>query len=69
MVPLKEQVEKYCCGLPIELRDYCMETNMTQLIDTATTEYLMQGKVTNVTGKDDREVYTNSFIVIPSSYL
>ena len=34
MVPLKEQVEKYCCGLPIELRDYCIKTkvsNMTQL--------------------------------------
>lgn len=31
MVPSKEQVEKYCCGLPIELRDYCIKTKVSNM--------------------------------------
>lgn len=27
-VSLKEQVEKYCCGLPYELRDYCTKSKV-----------------------------------------
>ena len=37
-VPLSEQIEKYCCGLPKEIRDYCIKTNvanMTQMIENA----------------------------------
>ncbi|MCO5584243.1 hypothetical protein L7F22_038167 [Adiantum nelumboides] len=35
-VPLTEQIEKYCCGLPKGLRKYCTKTkvtNLTQLIE------------------------------------
>ena len=42
------QIEKYCCGLPKEIRDYCTKTsvtNMTQLIENATTaDALLRGK-------------------------
>ena len=43
-VPLAEQIEAYCNGLPKEMRDYCMKskvTNMVQLIETAGTAYVM----------------------------
>ena len=39
-VPLTEQIEKYCCGLPKGLRKYCTKTKvttLTQLIDIAIT--------------------------------
>ncbi|MCO5558511.1 hypothetical protein L7F22_012096 [Adiantum nelumboides] len=39
-VPLTEQIEKYCCGLPKGLRKYCMKTKvttLTQLIEVANT--------------------------------
>ncbi|MCO5602619.1 hypothetical protein L7F22_056753 [Adiantum nelumboides] len=48
MVPLTEQVEKYCCGLPKGIRDYCTKTsvmNMTQLIENAmVADNLVRGK-------------------------
>ncbi|RXY71357.1 hypothetical protein DD581_34565 [Klebsiella pneumoniae] len=37
-VPLTEQIEKYCCGLPKGLRKYCTKTKvttLTQLIEVA----------------------------------
>ena len=40
VVPLTEQIEKYCCGLPKELRNYCTKikvTTLTQLIENAKT--------------------------------
>ena len=40
IVPLTEQIEKYCCGLPKELRNYCTKTKvttLTQLIENANT--------------------------------
>ena len=53
---LKEQVDKYCCGLSLELRDYCTKTmvaNMSQLIEVANTAYqLMQGKVSGFKGSN-----------------
>ncbi|MCO5596399.1 hypothetical protein L7F22_050460 [Adiantum nelumboides] len=39
-VPLTEQIEKYCCGLPKGLRKYCTKTKvttLTQLIEVANT--------------------------------
>ena len=49
-VPFVEQVEKYTCGLPKELRDYCIKTrvsNLTQLMERAQTGYAMlTGKMT-----------------------
>ncbi|MCO5588940.1 hypothetical protein L7F22_042902 [Adiantum nelumboides] len=39
-VPLTEQIEKYCCGLPKGLRKYCTKrkvTTLTQLIEVANT--------------------------------
>ncbi|MCO5571927.1 hypothetical protein L7F22_025678 [Adiantum nelumboides] len=39
-VPLTEQIEKYCCGLPKGLRKYCSKTKvttLTQLIEVANT--------------------------------
>ncbi|MCO5576412.1 hypothetical protein L7F22_030222 [Adiantum nelumboides] len=48
MVPLTEQVEKYCCGLPKGIRDYCTKSNvmnMTQLIENAmVADNLVRGK-------------------------
>ncbi|MCO5550587.1 hypothetical protein L7F22_004075 [Adiantum nelumboides] len=48
MVPLTEQVEKYRCGLPKGIRDYCTKTsvmNMTQLIENAmVADNLVRGK-------------------------
>lgn len=48
-VPLSEQIEKYCCGLPEAIRDYCTKTrvtNMVQLIENAGVAYaLLKGKV------------------------
>ncbi|MCO5570816.1 hypothetical protein L7F22_024544 [Adiantum nelumboides] len=48
MVPLTEQVEKYCCGLLKGIRDYCTKTsvmNMTQLIENAmVADNLVRGK-------------------------
>ena len=41
VVPLTEQIEKYCCGLPKELRNYCTKTKvttLTQLIENANIE-------------------------------
>ncbi|MCO5603050.1 hypothetical protein L7F22_057193 [Adiantum nelumboides] len=43
-VPLTEQIEKYCCGLPKKLRNYVTKTkvtNLTQLIEVANTGYGM----------------------------
>ena len=40
VVPLTEQIEKYCCGLPKELINYCTKTKvttLTQLIENANT--------------------------------
>ena len=46
-VSLAEQIEKYCCDLPKEIRDYCIKTNvsnMTQLIENANmANALLQG--------------------------
>ncbi|MCO5572782.1 hypothetical protein L7F22_026541 [Adiantum nelumboides] len=39
-VPLTEQIEKYCCGLPKGLRKYCTKTKvttLTQLVEVANT--------------------------------
>lgn len=48
IVTLTEQVEKYCCGLPKEIRDYCTKstvTNMSQLTENAATaDALLHGK-------------------------
>ena len=48
-ISLKEHVEKYYCGLPSELQDYCIKTkvaNMSQLTEVANSAYeLMQGRV------------------------
>ena len=53
-VLLKERVEKYCCGLPYELRDYCTKSevrNMTQLVEVANIAYnLMQSRVSRFKG-------------------
>ncbi|MCO5561905.1 hypothetical protein L7F22_015530 [Adiantum nelumboides] len=47
-VPLTEQIEKYCCGLPKGLRKYCTKTKvttLTQLIEVANTgNGLLKGK-------------------------
>ncbi|MCO5576745.1 hypothetical protein L7F22_030563 [Adiantum nelumboides] len=46
MVPLAEQIEKYCCGLPKGIKKYCTKTsvmNMAQLMENA--EFLIQGKL------------------------
>ncbi|MCO5547701.1 hypothetical protein L7F22_001152 [Adiantum nelumboides] len=48
MVPLAEQIEKYCCGLPKGIKKYCMKTsvmNMAQLMENAeVADDLIQGK-------------------------
>ncbi|MCO5549134.1 hypothetical protein L7F22_002600 [Adiantum nelumboides] len=48
MVPLAEQIEKYCCGLPKGIKKYCTKTsvlNMAQLIENAgVADDLIQGK-------------------------
>ena len=53
-VPLSERIEKYCCGLPKEIHDYCTKTrvtNMTQLIKNATTtNALLQGRTSGFKG-------------------
>ncbi|MCO5563833.1 hypothetical protein L7F22_017482 [Adiantum nelumboides] len=46
-VPFVEQVEKYTCGLPKELRNYCIKTkasSLNQLIENAQTGYAMLTK-------------------------
>ena len=46
-VPFVEQVEKYTCGLPKELRNYCIKqkaSSLTQLIENAQTGYAMLTK-------------------------
>ena len=43
-VPLVEQVETFCCGLPKELRDYCIKKrvdSMTHMIEIAQTGYAL----------------------------
>ncbi|MCO5548592.1 hypothetical protein L7F22_002052 [Adiantum nelumboides] len=48
MVPLAEQIEKYCCGLPKGIKKYCTKTsvmNMAQLMENAeVANDLIQGK-------------------------
>ncbi|MCO5603644.1 hypothetical protein L7F22_057795 [Adiantum nelumboides] len=48
MVPLAEQIEKYCCGLPKGIKKYCTKTsvmNMAQLMENAeVADDLIQGK-------------------------
>ncbi|MCO5547062.1 hypothetical protein L7F22_000503 [Adiantum nelumboides] len=48
MVPLAEQTEKYCCGLPKDIKKYCTKTsvmNMAQLMENAeVADDLIQGK-------------------------
>ncbi|MCO5567469.1 hypothetical protein L7F22_021161 [Adiantum nelumboides] len=49
MVPLAEQIEKYCCGLPKGIKKYCTKTsvmNMAQLMENAkVADDLIQGKL------------------------
>ena len=63
-VSLSERIEKYCCGLPTEIRDYCTKTNVsniTQLIENATmANALMQGKSTGFKGSK-REMQGKQF--------
>ena len=53
-VPLIEQVETFCCGLPKELRDYCIKKrveSMTQMIEIAQTGYtLLTGQMSGFKG-------------------
>ena len=53
-VPLVEQVETFCCGLPKELRDYCIKKrveSMTQMIEIAQTGYaLLTGQMSGFKG-------------------
>ncbi|MCO5594957.1 hypothetical protein L7F22_048994 [Adiantum nelumboides] len=48
IVPLAEQIEKYCCGLPKGIKKYCTKTsvmNMAQLMENAeVADDLIQGK-------------------------
>ncbi|MCO5602145.1 hypothetical protein L7F22_056273 [Adiantum nelumboides] len=48
VVPLAEQIEKYCCGLPKGIKKYCTKTsvmNMAQLMENAeVADDLIQGK-------------------------
>ncbi|MCO5550400.1 hypothetical protein L7F22_003884 [Adiantum nelumboides] len=48
IVPLAEQIEKYCCGLPKGIKKYCTKTsvmNMAQLLENAeVADDLIQGK-------------------------
>ncbi|MCO5581228.1 hypothetical protein L7F22_035106 [Adiantum nelumboides] len=48
IVPLAEQIEKYCCGLPKGIKKYCMKTslmNMAQLMENAeVADDLIKGK-------------------------
>ncbi|MCO5600513.1 hypothetical protein L7F22_054626 [Adiantum nelumboides] len=48
MIPLAEQIEKYCCGLPKGIKKYCTKTsvmNMAQLMENAeVVDDLIQGK-------------------------
>ncbi|MCO5594657.1 hypothetical protein L7F22_048690 [Adiantum nelumboides] len=44
IVPLAEQIEKYCCGLPKGIKKYCTKTsvmNMAQLMENAKVKWLM----------------------------
>ena len=44
-VPLSEQIEKYCCGLPKDLRDYVTKTtcrNLAQLFENASVAINLQ---------------------------
>ena len=60
VVPLAEQIEKYCCGLPKELRNYCTKTKvttLTQLIENANTgNALLLGQSSGFAGskKEDK---------------
>ena len=48
-VPLVEQIETFCCGLPKELRNYCIKNkvqSMTQMVEIAQTGYdMLLGKI------------------------
>ena len=59
VVPLTEQIEKYCCGLPKELRNYCTKTKvttLTQLIENANTgNALLLGQTSGFRGSQKEE--------------
>ena len=65
LVTLFEQVETFCCGLPKELRDYCIKNkvqSMTKMVEIAQTGYdLCIGKMSalksegSVTKSEDKE--------------
>ena len=59
VVPLTEQIEKYCCGLPKELRNYCTKTKVTtlaQLIENANTgNALLLGQTSGFRGSKKEE--------------
>ena len=59
-VPLLEKIEKYCCGLPEAIRNYCTKTkvtNMVQLIENAgVANALLKGKAEGFRGTERKDI-------------
>ena len=61
LVPLVEQIETFCCGLPKELRNYCIKNkvqNMTQMVKIAQIGYSVLLK--KISGFKDGQITTKN---------